>query len=322
MYLIDSAARKPKPWFFFALSERPGSSLRYGSFEMAWHPANTPVTWGREHVIRMAALAILATHNLVQNRVLNERGYVTGNLAVSGCLVTLGRRARLSPEDMGLKAGDLETGLRIGGGAVLASIAFVAVAPRIPALRERLHDERATAASYPEAIRRALTRFPLGTALFEEVVFRGVLPPLLAADHSRVAGDVESALVFGLWHLIPTHDVLRTNHVGRTRLTRTMGTLLGAAAAGVGGYGLSRIRRRTGSLLAPWLIHSSVNAGSYLGVILARWATRGSRAQPVRNSQLNLSRTVNSTPSVGRVTLSTSAWCTPSPSTTGPSPLS
>jgi len=36
------------------------------------------------------ALVILTAHNLVQNSLLNERGYVSGNLVVSGLLVGVG----------------------------------------------------------------------------------------------------------------------------------------------------------------------------------------------------------------------------------------
>jgi hypothetical protein len=49
-----------------------------------------------------ATLGILAMHNLVQNLVLNERGYVTGNLVVSGLLIGIGRASGLSSADMGL----------------------------------------------------------------------------------------------------------------------------------------------------------------------------------------------------------------------------
>jgi len=39
------------------------------------------------------ALVTLAAHNLEKNSVLNERGYVSGNLVVSGLLVGVGRAA-------------------------------------------------------------------------------------------------------------------------------------------------------------------------------------------------------------------------------------
>lgn len=219
---------------------------------------------------RTAALALLAAHNLIQNEYLNERGYVTGNLVMTAGMVALGRHAELDREDMGLGAGDLRKGLGVGVAAMLASVAFVAGAPNLPASSALLRDERAVAGSLPEAVRRGLTRFPLGTAVFEEVAFRGVLAPLLAAGRDHSNGDLASATIFALWHLVPTHHALIINRVGSSPRTRLFGTLLGAAAAGVAGYGLSWIRRRTGSLLAPWLIHSSINAGTYLGVVLAR----------------------------------------------------
>jgi hypothetical protein len=152
---------------------------------------------------------------------------------------------------------------------VLISTAVVlAAAPRIRSIRHHLRDERAPIGPIRETMRRVLVRYPIGTALFEEVAFRGVLPPLLANREN--SGDLASAVAFGIWHLVPTHHALVVNGIGRDKRSRLLGTLAGSAAAGVAGYVLSRIRRKTGSLLAPWLIHGAINTTSYLAVVLAR----------------------------------------------------
>jgi membrane protease YdiL (CAAX protease family) len=119
--------------------------------------------------------------------------------------------------------------------------------------------------------RRALIRFPLGTALFEEVAFRGVLPAMLGRCHRPLASDAMSAAVFGLWHLIPATRALAGNPLGRgISPGRKLAVVLGgSAAAGAAGLALSRLRRETGSLYAPWLIHSSFNTLSYLAGVVA-----------------------------------------------------
>ena len=214
-----------------------------------------------------AVLLILAAHNVVQNSILNEDGYVPGNVVVAAALTRLARDAGLAWEEIGLGRGDLRMSRRIAAWVLTASAAFIIVATRLPWLRQHLRDERASVLSGGETMRRALIRFPLGTALFEEVAFRGVLPALFA-NEAR-SGDLAAAAMFAAWHLIPTHHALRVNGFAQGPRSRIVGTLVGSAAAGLAGYVLSRVRRKTGSILAPWLIHSAVNTTSYLAVVRA-----------------------------------------------------
>jgi len=213
-----------------------------------------------------AALAILATHHLAQNFLLVERGYVPGNLAVAGVLLGVGRRSGLRWEEMGLQPRDLPRGLRMGflGSGVAAWVALLALSH--PRTRELLRDERASLPEGGRPWKRVLIRFPLGTALFEEVAFRGVLPALLSKHRHERSADAVSAVLFGLWHLIPAHRALSGNPLGlgRFRSRRWAVTLGGSIAAGVSGLALSWMRRTTGSLLAPWMIHSALNSFSFL----------------------------------------------------------
>jgi membrane protease YdiL (CAAX protease family) len=201
-------------------------------------------------------ILILTAHNLVQNSVLNERGYVSGNLVVSGLLVGVGRAAGLGWDEMGFAAGDTRKSLRIGAGAAVASAAIMVVALGRPRTQRLLQDERASIGSPRDIARRALLRFPLGTAMFEEVAFRGVLPALLRS-HRPGSAEMGSAL--------------EGNPIGRGKSSaqRGMVTVIGATAAGVAGLALGWTRRATGSLLAPWLVHTSLNTLSYLAAVTA-----------------------------------------------------
>jgi membrane protease YdiL (CAAX protease family) len=87
-----------------------------------------------------------------------------------------------------------------------------------------------------------------------------------------------------LWHLIPSGRALSGNPLSRgmSVAQRSAFILGGSMAAGASGLGLGGVRRNTGSLLAPWLIHSSFNSLSYLaGVTSLRLPTLG--AGPVRD---------------------------------------
>lgn len=228
-----------------------------------------------------AAFAILALHNLVQNHLLNERGYVTGNLVVTGGLVGLGRSAGLSWEEMGLHPDRVKPGLRLGARTAAAAVASALIALAHPLIRSYLRDERARVASAAELWRRALLRFPLGTALFEEVAFRGVLPALLGRRHRQATADAISATAFALWHLIPTGRALAGNplHLGLTSRRRAGYVVAGSALAGAFGLSFSGLRRRSGSVAAPWLAHSALNTVSFL-IGVAAWQLAQPRVEP------------------------------------------
>jgi membrane protease YdiL (CAAX protease family) len=217
------------------------------------------------------ALVILAAHNLVQNSFLNERGYVSGNLVVSGLLVGVGRAAGLRWDEMGLGPGDVRRGLRIGAQVSAAAAALAVFALGNTRTRAFFSDERATVASGAAIWRRALLRFPLGTALFEEVAFRGVLPALMRQTHRPGPAEALSAAFFGLWHLIPTGRALSGNRLGLGMPTARRGVVIigGSAVAAASALALGWTRRITGSILAAWLIHAGFNSLSYLAGVIA-----------------------------------------------------
>lgn len=221
----------------------------------------------RRQTARLAAIGLIAGHNLVQNTVLNEKGYTAGNAVVAAALIGLAERSGSSLVEMGLKPRLGADGRRVVAATAATAVVLTVAAVVHPRTRALLRDERARDASWQVVWRKALIRFPLGTALFEEVAFRGALPPLLS--ESERAGDLSSSTLFGLWHVIPTARALRGNPLGGrvTNPARTVAT--GAVAAGLTGLVLTSARRRTGSVFVPWLLHSIFNIASYLGGIVA-----------------------------------------------------
>ena len=65
-------------------------------------------------------------------------------------------------------------------------------------------DDRVRAESRREVAYETLARIPIGTALFEEVAFRGVLTGLLLRTMAAGPAYAVSSAVFGLWHVLPT----------------------------------------------------------------------------------------------------------------------
>jgi membrane protease YdiL (CAAX protease family) len=107
-----------------------------------------------------------------------------------------------------------------------------------------------------------LVRIPLGTAVFEEFAFRGVLLALLARRWSIRTAVVASSVLFGLWHIRPTLSAVGINDPtagGMTVAAAVTGAVVATAAAGAL---FCALRLRADSLLAPIVVHAVVNGAS------------------------------------------------------------
>ncbi|MDH5293951.1 MAG: CPBP family intramembrane metalloprotease [Acidimicrobiia bacterium] len=228
----------------------------------------------RDHSV--AVLLMLAGYNVVQNLAVSERGYVPANLLASASMVRLGRRAGLSLGEIGLAPERAGAGLALGAVVATAVGASAAVAASNPRFHRWMLDERARGHNRRGATYRSLVRFPLGTALFEELAFRGVLDAVLRRRSDRSARAV-TAVAFGAWHLIPTFRLYPGmglgNGNGSRRRERVLAALGSAVVTGVSSFGFTALRERSGSVVAPWLAHAAYNTGFYLAARQA-WRAR------------------------------------------------
>jgi membrane protease YdiL (CAAX protease family) len=115
-----------------------------------------------------------------------------------------------------------------------------------------------------------LARIPLGTAVTEEVLFRGVLFAVWRdVGISSLNAALFASLAFGVWHVSPTIFGIRIND------PQASGQRLWAAVTGavlfttVAGLGLTWLRLRTGGLLAPIVLHGGINSVSALAAVRA-----------------------------------------------------
>ena len=215
----------------------------------------------------VVALGILAAYNVVQNLLVPDRAYVPANLAVTSGLVAYARWSGLSSADMGLGAGQMRDGVIVGGSIFAAAAVLGAAALRVPGIHPWLLDERARGHGRREAVARSVVRFPLGTALFEEVAFRGVLEALWRRRSGPSSARLVTAAAFGAWHLIPTFRLFPGMAGGRRQATlgeRTLAAVTGALVTGLWSFGFSLLREGSGSVAAPWLAHAGYNVVSYL----------------------------------------------------------
>lgn len=221
-----------------------------------------------------AALGFLAAYNVIQNALLNKRGYVAGNLIATGVGLAWARTSGLELGDSGMSRTKMTAGLSLGLGVTAAASGLALLARDHEKVRATLVDERLDDLSEGERRFRMLVRFPLGTALFEEVWFRGLLPAALR-QHGARQPELLAATAFAAWHLIPTASAIGAHPEGLSLSAWKRAALVvgGSAAAGIAGLGFTTMRRVSGSLVAPWLAHAAING-------LTFWVATSRRNQP------------------------------------------
>jgi uncharacterized protein len=213
--------------------------------------------------------AALLGWSVVGNLVLGERWYVARNLVLAAILLAVAARLGFDRGELGLAGGRLRAGLVWGAWAVtavaIALVVAVALHERVPAIGLLLADDRA--ALPPAALAfHTLVRIPLGTAVFEEVAFRGVLLAAAARSTTWWRAILGTSAVFGIWHVPPTIVALQVNDVAVVG-AEGVGAIVGAVVVTtVAGIAFCWLRWRSGSLLAPTLAHWATNA---LGLLAA-----------------------------------------------------
>jgi membrane protease YdiL (CAAX protease family) len=206
-------------------------------------------------------LVLLAWNNVVVPRLPGyPASYVPANVAATALVLLAARAAGLSWADLGLDRRQIGRGLRWGGACVALVAAGCTVGVAIPALRPWFADARAAGTDGGELAAQVLVRIPFGTVLWEEVAFRGVLlaalAGLLPSGRAAVWG---TAVVFGLWHVRPTLSAAAANGLTDGALGAIPAVVLGCSFTTVAGVLFAWLRLRSGSLLAPVLLHLATN---------------------------------------------------------------
>jgi membrane protease YdiL (CAAX protease family) len=134
----------------------------------------------------------------------------------------------------------------------------------------RIADRRVVGLSGGALAYYVMARIPLGTAVAEEVLFRGVLFAVWReAGLSTLGAALYASLAFGLWHVTPTILGIRINdpQVGGTKLrAAVLGAVLMTTVAGLG---LTWLRVWSGGLISPIVLHAGINSVSALAAVRA-----------------------------------------------------
>ena len=233
-------------------------------------PALRPARFGLG--TEVVAVALVLAYSVAITRVVPAGAYAVSNLAAAALAVAAARVRGVSLADMGLEPNKMGSGLRVGLVAAAAVAGSIALLVAVPGLRH-LFAER-DAASPGDAVFQVLVRIPLGTALPEELIFRGALLGLFMQRHTRTAATAITSVLFGLWHVFPTIDRLAAGASGWPPHGDPWAGAaeIGAAVAAttVAGFAFAWLRFRSGSVVAPVLAHASFDS---CGLLAARFAT-------------------------------------------------
>ncbi len=214
---------------------------------------------------------LLLWNNAVVQALPGTGARVAAAVAAAATLVAVARLTGSSWADLGLARRAVPAGLRWGGAALGLVAAGYAAALTLPAVRPVLADARVAGLGWGEVAGDVLVRIPLGTVLWEEVAFRGVLLAVLLRVLPLRAATGLAAVVFGLWHVRPTVSGLDANDLAEGTAARIGAVALVCAGTAVAGVLFTWLRLRSGSLLAPALLHLATNT---LGTVAAAAAHR------------------------------------------------
>lgn len=194
--------------------------------------------------------------------------YLPLNLGLGAVLLVVAKgRWGLDAADLGLRGpllGDLLLGVLMGA-ALVAPLLAAALHPR---LAVRIADRRIRGMGPAQLAYNVLLRIPLGTALVEELAFRGVL-----FGAWRYLGDWQAALAssvcFGLWHITPGFNMARVNRPGAPLAHSGRVVAITVVVTTAAGMAFVWLRLRSGGLALPVGLHASLNGLATLAAALA-----------------------------------------------------
>lgn len=272
---VSSSPHDPAP---LPIPRDPTASWTLGEWDRMWRPSmwlRRPPRPHHTHWWHVAAIvALIGYANVVANSILDSNWHVLFNLGILGVALFIARHAGSTWSDLGMRRDRIGRGLVVGG-IVMGVIGLaIAIGVAVPATRELFMDKRATDSSTAWVLVEAFIRIPLVTALYEEVLFRGVLFGMFVRRWSPVWAALAVSAVFGLWHILPTLNTLQTLQESDAveKVTSEAPDIaiaaLGAVPLAAAGLVFLWLRLRANSVVAPILAHIATNSFALLAALL------------------------------------------------------
>jgi membrane protease YdiL (CAAX protease family) len=227
----------------------------------------------RDTAIAVAlALLIIAYGNLVSLppdgvRTGFDWAFISGSLAFLALLVLWAVRIEgMSLPTLGITSANAGRSALVG-----AALGAVVILPGVLyfifplGLSNGIDPEEAKEETWGGFLAWALVHQPLGTAFFEEVLFRGVLLAKMTVAWGQRQALVASSLTFALWHLVINFRTIQGTEVASPAALAALAQVASLFGLFLGGLFLGLLRQRTGNLAGCVAFHWLV--------VTAMWGT-------------------------------------------------
>ena len=206
----------------------------------------------------------IAVIDVAANVLTPEIAKVPVKLAIAFLFVAWARWvAGFSWAELGLGRADVRAGLRLGAIALLVIGVIIVVLVAVPGSRSYFDSHSVASDSAAQHVLQPVVFIPLGTVVFEELLFRGVLLAALLRVTTRRYAIAADAVLFGLWHIPPA-----LNDASGKGAAATFGVVIGTIAATTfAGAVFAWLRVRSGSVIAPMMAHLATNSFAYAAAL-------------------------------------------------------
>ena len=223
----------------------------------------------------LSLIVLILLYGTVLAKLVPRKFHMILNLGIAITAITLGFGFGLTPRDMGISVYTITSGILIAAAASLVIAIMTLIIAIIPPLRKYFLGDNLSSASGRLIAFEAGIRIPFSTALIEEVLFRGVLLGLLLIHYPTLIALLYSSAIFGLWHIFPTIKTLEqtdaTARAVQTKKHRMYGGVVATVTiTSVAGLLFGYLRILAGSIVAPWLLHWTINASGVAGIYVAK----------------------------------------------------
>lgn len=223
----------------------------------------------------IALVLLILLYGTVLARLVPIKYHLYLNIGISAVAIIIGLAFGMNWANMGLDVAHILPGFFVAVAASAVITIGTLLIAAIPFLRHYFLGENLAQASGKLIAFEAAIRIPFGTALVEEILFRGVLLGILLMHHSTLVALAIAAVIFGLWHIFPTITSIENNDVVakamQDKKRRKYGSVTGVVIiTAMAGMLFGWLRIIAGSILAPWLVHWSINASGVVGITVAK----------------------------------------------------
>lgn len=206
---------------------------------------------------------LLAYNNLINflPPILHAQIYVWLNMGVL-CLIWIWSRRYLNLNhiDLGITIKNLGISLLIGLGLTLMVVLpFLILLLLLPSLGFDVKTPRLEEIAHEIFWWRIFVRIPLGTALFEEMLFRGFFYGYLIKKTSHKKTLWVTSLFFAFWHITPAFKVISLDLQIVTTMLFILLWLVGLLGSFIAGLLFAWIRYRTNNIAGCILAHACIN---------------------------------------------------------------